>query len=776
MVTENPLLEAALDYARRGWPVFPLFEPIVDGCSCGAPGCSSAGKHPRTRRGLKDATTDQATIQKWWNDWPSAGIGIPTGKPAGFIVLDIDPEHGGEASLLDLVRKHGSLPDTVQVLTGGGGEHYFFKRPSGGARNRTGVFDGIDVRGDGGYVVAPPSLHATGNRHEWEVSSHPGDIPFAELPDWLGDVIGGSAPSRNGSNPNSRQGSEPIQAGKRNQTLASLAGTMRRRGMTGEAIQAALRAENESRCCPPLSSSEVDTIAASIARYDPDYIASKPTATHRVVVNGRQDREILEKSRDALWTAFPDLVYRRSGRLMRIVGPVLDPISAGGLYDRLARAVSWIRVTDGGDKAASVPRRLIPPLLEAPGVPIPTVEEVVTIPAFVGPDFMWVNSPGFDAGTGTLFVGSHLDVAEVADVPSAEDIQAARKTIDGWLIEFPFADRTARAHAIALLITLVVRPAVTGHTPMFVIEASTPGTGKTTLAEVVCLAATGVAPISKRYSRDGEEMAKRAASWVECAYSAVLLDDVARITGDSANVLSSLITTGGIEVRAMRELRMAGGRWSGILIATGNNIALAEEMPRKICRVRLDSPEDPTTRQFRRTDIHAWTLEHRAEILRSVVTLVSAWKAIGRPHGPNTRPSFNEWAGVVGGILSCLNAQLSAAFLDHGDLADMMTFGEGVDELRAFVQAWIADGRGVNDGGIPATDLVGVAEGADVFGAVMGDKSDRSKASRLGRHMKRQRGKTVLGHRITGVQDRRSKALRWSLLSVSDEMGGDHVA
>jgi hypothetical protein len=163
------MLEAALAYAKRGWPVFPCHSIVNGKCTCGKPDCSSPGKHPRTKNGFKDATTDEATIREWWRKWPNANIGIATGSESGLFVLDIDPEHGGEQSLQQLKDKYGPLPETARVRTGSGGWHYYFRYPAGlrlpNSSSKLGP--GIDTRGDGGYVIAPPSLHVSGRRYEW---------------------------------------------------------------------------------------------------------------------------------------------------------------------------------------------------------------------------------------------------------------------------------------------------------------------------------------------------------------------------------------------------------------------------------------------------------------------------------------------------------------------------------------------------------------------------------------------------------------------------------
>lgn len=254
------LLDAALDYARRGWPVFPCHTPTRGGCSCrDAERCSDIGKHPRTEHGLKDATTDEATIRQWWRRWPDANIGIVTGKASGLLVLDVDPRHGGDATLAELEREHGRLPDTVESLTGGGGRHILFRCPGYPVKSGAGTLGpGLDVKADGGYIVAPPSLHLRGRRYEWEVSSHPDDIPIAEPPAWLLAML----KAESNGNRTAFTIPEAIREGERNATLYRLARSLKAKGLSFEANLAALKAENAAKCDPPLDEREVRGIAA----------------------------------------------------------------------------------------------------------------------------------------------------------------------------------------------------------------------------------------------------------------------------------------------------------------------------------------------------------------------------------------------------------------------------------------------------------------------------------------------------------------------------------
>lgn len=172
-------LGTALDYAARGWRVVPI-----------KPG----EKSPAVKKWETVATCDPKTLELWWGTrWPDHGIGIATGTETGFFVLDVDSANGkrGDDSLAELEATYGPLPATVEVVTGSGGRHLYFRMPVAPLRNSAGLLGvDLDVRADGGQVLAPPTIHpTTGQAYEWEASSHPDDVPIADPPDWLVELL-----------------------------------------------------------------------------------------------------------------------------------------------------------------------------------------------------------------------------------------------------------------------------------------------------------------------------------------------------------------------------------------------------------------------------------------------------------------------------------------------------------------------------------------------------------------------------------------------------------
>ncbi|HPD72852.1 MAG TPA: bifunctional DNA primase/polymerase [Candidatus Krumholzibacteria bacterium] len=276
--SKGKMLQAALRYAELGYPVFP---------------CVPGGKAPATAHGFLDATTDAGQIEAWWTARPDANIGMPT---AGLLVVDVDgadnPWPGDDLE---------GLAECPVSLTPRGGRHYIFRQPADKAWNNTAsrLAPKVDTRANGGYIVLPPSV-VGGKPYRWteNLETCPRGLP--EPPAWLATQVeggadlfaqGASRPAEDGQvaaqgapvapqGATSAAGGNAIPAGHRNATLARLGGAMRRVGMSQDEILAALTRANQDRCRPPLRDREIERIAASIARYEPDQVAVAVAENH----------------------------------------------------------------------------------------------------------------------------------------------------------------------------------------------------------------------------------------------------------------------------------------------------------------------------------------------------------------------------------------------------------------------------------------------------------------------------------------------------------------
>ena len=238
---ESFTLGNLIEYTKLGWSIFPIFGVKNGKCCCGNDDCNNQGKHPMTRNGFHNATSDISMITKWMAKYPkSINWAVATGAKSGIVVIDIDPRHGGDKSI-----KNFEIPDTLSASTGGGGTHYYFSYPGFKIKSNSGVIaDGIDVRGDGGYVILPPSTHLKGKQYKWEKNFTP-TFKLAGTPKWVYDS--------NLHTKKDDQSKHFIKEGTRNNRLTQIAGSERRKGVSQTEIELILLDVNQKWCKPPLS-------------------------------------------------------------------------------------------------------------------------------------------------------------------------------------------------------------------------------------------------------------------------------------------------------------------------------------------------------------------------------------------------------------------------------------------------------------------------------------------------------------------------------------------
>jgi hypothetical protein len=245
--------DVAAQYAETKLPVFP----------------TKPDKSPATERGFKDATTDAETNKKRWTEHPEYGIGIPTGKTSGWLALDSDPRHGGDATLSALIEQHGALPPTLQAKTGGGGDHFIFAYPEDvEIRNSAGKLGaGLDIRGEGGYIIVAPTIHPSGGVYVWANALDPAPVPA-----WMLEALQSRehTPVDTDYNPTLRPSPRMgvvFPEGMRNCGLFRVACAIWGKGEARDVtdLHHQLLETNARRCSPPLSDAEVAHMAVNVA-------------------------------------------------------------------------------------------------------------------------------------------------------------------------------------------------------------------------------------------------------------------------------------------------------------------------------------------------------------------------------------------------------------------------------------------------------------------------------------------------------------------------------
>lgn len=252
-MTTGEFEQAALDYLRLGWSVIPM---------------QRRDKRPAIRwQDFQASRASEEEVHDWFRRWPQRNVGVVTGAVSGLVVLDVDPRHDGEDSLRQLEREHGPLPSTAEAITGGDGRHLYFSHPGTSVRNRVGIAPGIDLRGNGGCVVAPPSVHPSGARYRWRQDHAPWQQPLAPLPLWLRRIV--SLPAqRAGHTLDYWRGllQQGVAEGERNNTIASISGHLLWHGVDADVVLELMLCWNRVRCRPPLADDEVARTVQSISR------------------------------------------------------------------------------------------------------------------------------------------------------------------------------------------------------------------------------------------------------------------------------------------------------------------------------------------------------------------------------------------------------------------------------------------------------------------------------------------------------------------------------
>lgn len=741
------MLDAAIAYAARGWPVFPLSPdgkiPFSKEHACAA---------PLHQHGFKDASTDPETIRAWWTEHPLSNIGIATGARSRITVLDVDvkpwEDKAGDTTLAALLEQHGTLPATPSQRTWSGGRQYVFAYGVG-VRNSAGKLgDNLDTRGEGGYIVAPPSrVSENGRRGEyaWDLFAGPDDLPLAPLPPWLLTLL--APETTNGHPAPAAPVDDAIPDGQRNPTLTSLAGTMRRRGMQPPEIAAALLEVNRRRCQPPLPDAEVQAIAASVGRY-----------TLPSVELNAGNLNLAEITAEA-WRAFaaanaPPLTFLMGGLLVRLEPddagpPVIRPVTPDRLRHSLARCATWYMPTKKARVDALPPLHVVHDMLAQPAPPVPVLDRLVEAPVFTRGGTLH-QVPGYHAD-GRIFYAPApgLTVPPVpTPVTAAHVAQAVELLLWNLLGDFPFVENADGVHALAGLLLLFGRECIDGPTPLHLVEKPTPGTGATFLAEAMTLPAIGRSPGGMTEGRDEDEWRKRLTAKLLTSPAAVNIDNLRRRLDSAA--LSSAITATIWEDRLLGQSEQARIPVRCLWIATGNNPALSDEITRRTIRIRLDSKtERPWLRTtFQHPDLRAWMTARRGDLIQAALILWQAWFDAGQPLAKTPLGMFDHWAKILGGVFEVARVP--------GFLGNLDTFYEDSDAdgaaWRQFVDAWWTL---LGEKDVSATDLWGLFK-PPITSTMspldvdlgLGDGSERSQTTRLGKQLSAMRDRQFGAYRI----------------------------
>lgn len=413
-----------------------------------------------------------------------------------------------------------------------------------------------------------------------------------------------------------------------------------------------------------------------------------------------------------------------------------------------ARSAHWFHKS----KAKDVRLRRHPPIevitnmLQEPSPPLPRLKRIVQSPVILANGE--ILSDGFHEGTGLYCSITAGDRGDFAVDPVCEDsVKAARcLLLDDLLHDFPFRSRADRATAVALLLAPFVRHLVDGPMPLHLIDKPASGTGATYLVAAITSVFLGVPASSSPCPKSDDEFRKMfTATLLEVGSTFLFLDNVEELVGRSAKQALTASTWADRVLGASKKPVLSNEL---IWVATGNNVVLDGEMARRTVYCRLDAGlEDPTRRKFRRTDLLQWVRNNRRELLRAVLILCRHWHQSGRPRASTTKPSFDAWAGVVGGILETAGIP---GFLAH-DLEFRAGAGQDNHELRNLLTLWWSAFKKKR---VSTSDVFKVlAENESDIEIDLGQNGEDSMRKRLGKFLSRNKDRPVgVDDDLTGLQ------------------------
>ena len=425
----------------------------------------------------------------------------------------------------------------------------------------------------------------------------------------------------------------------------------------------------------------------------------------------------------------------------------------------LERQCRFVRREGTDLRPARLPRDVNADLRTAWDKPLPSIRGISRSP-IVTADGAIVTAPGYQLDTGLFYAPVGEPVPDVPDSPPDADASAARALLqDEWLVDFPFADEASFAHAVALALTPVVREMIDGPTPLFTIDATSPGTGKSLLAQTAALIVVGSDPAMMTQPRAGEEFRKRITALLLQGALFVLMDNLKdRI--DSAE-LAAVLTASIWEDRILGVSEMARVPNRALWVAIGNHVDLDVELARRAALIRIDpGVERPWERSgFKHYPLARWVRAERHRLVWALLVLVRRWVIAGRPRwrGP-PMGSFESWAETIGGILQV--AGIPGFLTNRESLFDRADRATG--EWRRFVAAWR---QKYGETVVGVQDLLPlIVDGHLPHLFATAAATVRSTSTRLGKALQAQRDRVVGSHVIRYVgTDTKTKAKHYRL-------------
>ncbi len=706
-------IEEALRATERKWALIAL-----------------TGKVPVHKGWQNKKAPALAEVERWLRK--GHNLGLRTGLVSGVIVIDDDSPDGSACADLN-------LPKTVTVITGSGKQHHYFKAPDFKIGNSVKTLaDGIDVRGDGGQVVFVGSIHPeTKQPYRWAPGLSPAEVDLATLPDAIitklrkakpssskvefvkGDGTASGEDQRVRTYANAALAAEVRRVqqsteGNRNDTLNRAAFALGQIVGAGaldrEQVRLALKAA--AAVCG-LTEAEIDqTIDSGIVAgmKEPRDIAAAMQAHAESEADDQGEADdnrppisiypgclptAVSKAERVLLRQQPPLIYQRGTTLVRIVWlpeagagrtirtrPVIQEVTNNFLIDKLTDLIAWRKVErrTGDLYPVDCPERVALTLLSRSGAwNVPPLIGVIDCPTLRS-DGEVLDTEGYDKESGLYVALGGRKWPAVPDQPTQEDAHAALRQLLWVLRDFPFLGRADRAVALAALLTALIRPSL--HTaPLFAFRAAKMGSGKSLLADVVAMIATGRPAAVMSQGADENEDKKRMLPILAEGDTVAVIDNIERPFGSAA--LCSILTQTIWRDRVLGASRtMTLPTTNTTWIATGNNIVFVGDITTRVVACDLDPKcEHPEARKFE-VNLYDYIPKHREELVVAALTILRAYHVAGRPDlNLPVFGRFEEWSNWIRSAL---------VWLGEADPCDTRRRVEETDPVRAELTSLLA--------------------------------------------------------------------------------------
>ncbi len=443
-------------------------------------------------------------------------------------------------------------------------------------------------------------------------------------------------------------------------------------------------------------------------------------------------------------------------------------IQMSDLFGHLIRCANWFSTRSGKLIATQPTDPLMKDILTRIDSRIPKLESIVRLPIFTTEGRL-LSLSGYDSETG-IYVDLPEDLCNIMipEIPTLEEIDDAKKYFtEDLLVNFPFERKsTDQATIIACILLPFVRHLIDGYTPLHIIEASVAGSGKSKLCNVVSIIATGEVCSPRAFPENNDELKKMILAELIHGTPILVFDNFPEHRKLNSDVLALILTSQSYSGRLLGKSEIISVPNRMIILITANNISISEELARRSIRCRLAPDTDrPWSRTgFVHPEIEQWTLHNRRKLVIAALTLIRAWFVLGKPEGKQTLGSFEQWVKKMGGLFDAVS--ISGFMSNSDEVFQELSMDTGM--YLEFTESWWNEYR---SDPVQTKQLLDLCNRKMLLSPILGEDSDHSKQTRLGKALNRIKGRIFGNLQIEIVHDNsisRGKCRLYRLLEKTD--------